>query len=315
MKVERQKQKAINSSKLHFSTYKLINLQTYQLHPMRLSESFYFLKNALQSLYDTGEATAITHEYLRHLTHLGKLERIMQKDESLSPQQEETLNADLQKLLKGKPLQYVTGCAFFLGDEYAVDENVLIPRPETEELVLWAAEDFKSTQSFSVLDIGTGSGCIPISLKKNLPQAVVSSCDVSDAALQVARKNAAILKAEVSFFQCDFLNRENWKSLPAYDLIISNPPYIPFSEKLTLHQNVRDFEPSLALFVTSDDPLLFYYHLAAFAKNHLQKNGALFCETHRDFATPTVALFKNEGFKTYLRKDMHGAERMIKCIW
>jgi release factor glutamine methyltransferase len=164
-----------------------------------------------------------------------------------------------------------------------------------------------------LIDIGTGSGCIPISLKKKLPQLAVTAIDVSREALQVAKQNAATLHADINFVELDFLNEANWNQLPVFDIIVSNPPYIKQSEEVNMHKNVLAFEPSLALFVPDEDALLFYRKIAAFAKTHLTLRGILFLEINEALGNEVTALLQTLGFETALRKDMQGRDRMVKA--
>jgi release factor glutamine methyltransferase len=205
-------------------------------------------------------------------------------------------------------MQYILGEAYFMGDRFMVSPAVLIPRPETEELVQWIIDEERPKH---ILDIGTGSGCIAISLAKRLPHSDVQAIDISAEALQVARQNAAALGVDIKFLQCDFLAQQD--TLGLFDLIVSNPPYIPETEKETLHTNVRDHEPGTALFVPNDDALLFYRSIAFFGKTHLKVGGFIYCEVHQDYATDTAALFKSEGYSTVtLRNDVNGNPRMIR---
>lgn len=275
-------------------------------------DAFYRLKNELQSVYDAQEAAAITHELLYSITGLEKMDRLMRKDEQLTEAQQKLYDTGKTDLLKGMPLQYVTGTAWFMGKEYTVNEHVLIPRPETEELVDWIIKDHTNKQNISILDIGTGSGCIPISLQLSLPLATTLSCDISEDAIEVAKQNARRLEANVSFIKTDFLNQKMWYNFDQYDVIVSNPPYIPQKEYENMHTNVRDYEPSLALFVPDDDPLLFYRNIAEFGKTNLKSGGIIYCELHKDHAEETERMFKEKGYRTEVRKDMHGNERMIR---
>lgn len=276
--------------------------------------AFYGLRDELKTIYDTGEATAVAHEVLLHITGKDKTERLLNKDKKLS--QSEQLQYDAMKadLLKGKPIQYATGIAWFMGHPYMVNEHVLIPRPETEELVQWIADDNKN-RKVSILDIGTGSGCIPIALKQLLPGAEIMACDISNDALRIADRNARNLGAAIDLLQLDILDEAGWPQLGRFDIIVSNPPYIPMHEKEQLDINVRDYEPGTALFVPGDDPLLFYRVIARLAKAHLHKAGAVYCELHRDYATQTKKLFEDAGYKdSLLREDMHGNLRMLKAL-
>lgn len=275
-------------------------------------DAFYHLKNELQPLYDAPEATAIAHEVLEHITGADKMQRLVKKDTLFTGLQQARFNQMNAALVSGTPLQYVIGHAWFMGHKYLVDKSVLIPRPETEELAQWIIED-NANKSISILDIGTGSGCIPISLKIALQVATVTSCDVSEDALEVARKNATALEADVLFLQRDILNEHEQQQLDTYDIIVSNPPYIPINEKETLHANVRNFEPGLALFVPDRDPLLFYRTIAQFSITHMKENGVLYFELHVDYANDTETLLRTMGYQTELRKDMHGNLRMLKA--
>lgn len=268
---------------------------------------------ALQSIYDLREATAIAHHAIEYITSATRLQRITDKDKKLTAEQNNELDRVVSLLVKGTPLQYVVGYEWFLGTKFTVNKHVLIPRPETEELVQWVMDDYNN-QSITVLDIGTGSGCIPISIKLGLSNAHVSAIDISPQALQVAETNAQNLSASVSFKQLDFLDKTVWKDLAVYDVVISNPPYIPVQEKETLHTNVRDHEPAEALFVPNDDALLFYSHISDFGIAHLKQAGTIYCELHIDYAEETQVMFQQKGYAhTELRKDMHGNLRMLKA--
>jgi release factor glutamine methyltransferase len=280
---------------------------------LSISEGFYLIKTELNGLYDPDEAIAIAHLLLEHVTGMSKLLRLTNKDSLLSAEQEALLNDAIMRLADGEPVQYVTGEQWFMGKPYIVNKHVLIPRPETEELVQWIAEEWKDSHSLSILDIGSGSGCIPVSLELQLPNAVVTSIEVSTEALTVARTNVEALGAAVDLRLLDFLKEENWDLLGHYDVIVSNPPYIPFSYKDTLDRNVRDFEPEVALFVPDGDPLLFYRKIAAFGLKHLSSGGCIYCEVHADHALDTKMLFNSAGYgEVVLREDMYGKERMVR---
>jgi release factor glutamine methyltransferase len=192
-----------------------------------------------------------------------------------------------------------------------VDKNVLIPRPETEELVQWIVDRNKVLKpDLQVLDIGTGSGCIAIALKRKLPSATVYACDVSGAALNVAAKNAAALGAPINFIEADILDKATWTNFPEFDIIVSNPPYIPRNEQSEMSKNVVAHEPHLALFVDNEDPLVFYRAIKAFAEKKLSSEGELFFEIHEDLADQTAQLFQ----RSELRKDMQGKNRMLRIL-
>lgn len=254
---------------------------------------------------------------MENITSWKKIDRVVNKHVELSATQIAKLEQVSNDLLKHRPVQYALGEAWFYGMKFYVDESVLIPRPETEELVEWVVNDFqcKQQQDLSILDIGSGSGCIPIAIKKNLAWAEVQSCDVSEAALHVAKQNAAALNVGVKFLQLDFLNAAKWQQLGNFDVIISNPPYIPNEEIVKMEKHVVDFEPHLALFVENENPLVFYKAIAGFAAQHLKTKGAVYMETHMALANEVAALFSNELFKTVeVRKDLQGKDRMVKVV-
>lgn len=289
----------------------LISLYLYSMYSY--SGAYRELYTALQSIYDKREAAAIAHEVLEQITGVGRLQRITDKDKLLTEEQMQQFEACKEKLASGIPMQYVLGYAWFMGRRLMVNEHVLIPRPETEELVQWVVDDNKDKDP-AILDIGTGSGCIPILLKLLLPQAKVSAIDISAGALEVAGINAESLSAGVQFQQLNFLNPDMRQSLPQYDVIVSNPPYIPETERQTLAAHVLDHEPGQALFVPGDDALLFYRNIAEFGLTHLLPGGSIYCELHVDYATATETQFKSTGYvSTELRTDMHGNLRMLKA--
>lgn len=226
--------------------------------------------------------------------------------------------ADLEQLsnglAEGRPIQYVIGRADFYGEEYIVREGVLIPRPETEELVGWALERAASMTNPQVVDICTGSGCIAIALKKNLKQASVTAIDISNEALAIARENAEALQAEVEFIKDDVLSGLPTLANRHFDIIVSNPPYIPSSEQSAMHINVTGFEPHLALFVADNDPLVFYRLIAQRAREILTENGVLLFEIHETLATATASMLESEGYTDIeIRNDFRQKPRMICC--
>lgn len=225
-------------------------------------------------------------------------------------------NHIILKLKEGQPLQYILGEAWFYKYPFKVNESVLIPRPETEELIEWVLTYIQELspehKSLNILDIGTGSGCIPITLKKEMPELHITSIDVSTQALATAKENASLLHTNIEFIPLDFLNERLWENLHVYDIIISNPPYIPENEKDKLSANVRNHEPGLALFVPENQPLLFYQKIAAFGKSHLQNDGLIFLELHQNFAGQSQKLFEEQGYKNVIiKKDISGNDRML----
>jgi release factor glutamine methyltransferase len=283
---------------------------------MTLYEAFYTLKTELNKLYPEQEAQAIAHEVMENITQLSKIDRLLSKEQLLSSSQQNEWDYILDELLQGKPMQYVLGKCFFMGKEFLVDENVLIPRPETEELVIWILNDWaQDKEGKSIFEIGTGSDSIPISLKAEWPEAQINACDVSLGALTVAQKNASHLEQDINFFEQNILDKSLWHHLPQYDIIVSNPPYIPVNEIASMEANVHEHEPHLALFVADTDRFLFYRIIAQLGKTKLKDGGAIYCEIHRDFPEETKAVFVAEGYTNIeLRKDMHDNWRMIKVM-
>ena len=219
----------------------------------------------------------------------------------------------LLRLHDHEPIQYITGKTEFYGLEFYVDKNVLIPRPETEELVEWIISDHKnSNKELRILDIGTGSGCIPVSLAKNLPDSAVSSFDISTEAIAMAKKNADLNNIKVNFQNIDILALDNLEE--KFDIIVSNPPYVRELEKKEMHRNVLDFEPKLALYVEDVRPLVFYEKIASLAANSLEQRGALYFEINQYLSEETKALVENLGFEAELKKDIFGNYRMLKAI-
>lgn len=219
----------------------------------------------------------------------------------------------VKRLLKHEPFAQIVGETEFYGLKFYVNQHTLIPRPETEELVEWVLNDW-SNQTPTILEIGTGSGCIPIALKKNLPNATISGYDVSEEALTIARKNGVLNAVEVNFQEVDILTAvldENQQ----WDIIVSNPPYIAQQEMKSMHQNVVDYEPHLALFVSDEDPLVFYRKIAEIGLLHLAKDGAIYVEINQYLSQRTVELFQTTGYsQVELRQDINGNDRMIKAV-
>jgi release factor glutamine methyltransferase len=266
----------------------------------------------LQKIYSLSEATIIADWVFEKVVSLKRTDILKNPEKEITPAANNLVQNTLQELLLHKPVQYVLGEAWFYRLKLKVNEHVLIPRPETEELVEQLIMDRKSKLTDpSILDIGTGSGCIPVAIKKNLPASKLTAIDVSEDALTLAKENAALYNTHISFLQMDFLDESTWSSLPLFDIIISNPPYIPMNEKEKLDKNVTGFEPHLALFVPSDSALLFYEKIAAFGRDHLQPGGKIYLETHEDHAMETAALFLRNYPTVMIKKDMYGKERMI----
>ena len=270
--------------------------------------------NSLKNIQDEQEIESFFFILTEYLHNLKRVDVALNPNFEISDVEVEKWNAILSELQQEKPIQYITGEAWFYGLRFEVNENTLIPRPETEELVEWILNSpiIKHPSPINILDIGTGTGCIPISLKVNLPQANVSAIDVSEQALEVAKRNATANKVEINFILTNILEVEDLNQ--HFDIIVSNPPYVRNSEKQEIKKNVLDYEPHLALFVEDTDALLFYRKIAQLALKNLTPNGLLFFEINQYLGIETVELLENLGFKNIeLKKDIYGNDRMIKC--
>jgi release factor glutamine methyltransferase len=282
---------------------------------MTIQEGERDLLQMLIPLYGEREAAAIGDRVMEHLLNWKKIDRIIHKNILLSQDQQSNLQKFKIELSEFKPLQYVIGEAWFMGMKFYVDENVLIPRPETEELVEWILQDLQSQKNeIWILDIGTGSGCVSIALKKRLERVNVISCDISSGALGVAIRNAEAHEVHINFVELDFLDRQTWHKLPTVDVIVSNPPYITLSEFDSLDKNVSHFEPHHALFVPDQDALIFYKGIAQFAKEKLREGGKIYVEINEKKASDVKELLSQFGFPDVEnRKDLQGSDRLIKA--
>lgn len=270
-------------------------------------ELFHSLKSILSEVWDAEEAISIAfilleHHYKWTRSHVITREPIPPTDLSL-------LIKDVHRLLNQEPVQYVIGKAAFMGMELEVNSEVLIPRPETEELVALIAENHPEAKS--IIDLGTGSGCIPIGLKKLLPKTEITAMDVSGTALEVAKRNAINEKVDINFYQADVL-KEHGVEKAKFDIIVSNPPYVLKSEEEEMKIHVIDYEPAVALFVPDDSPLIFYERIAQIAKDQLTAGGVLYFEINERFGIDTAQLCEHVGFtKTQVVKDFNGKDRFV----
>lgn len=284
---------------------------------MKLFEAHQQLLFQLYHIYDDGEAAAIADRVLESLTGWSRIDRVLNKTMVLSQMQEAQLSGYITKLLDHVPVQYVLGEAWFLGMKLRVDRSVLIPRPETEELVDWIIKDTINTietKELSILDIGTGSGCIALALKKYLPEATIFACDISERAIAIAKSNAIFHQLEIQWQLYDILQPLATDNFPSFDIIVSNPPYISFKDAPTLPKNVVKHEPHLALFATDADPMQFYRAIIAFANTFLKKEGHLFFEVHELLAREVCQIINDAGYSNCdVRVDMQGKERMVKA--
>ena len=277
----------------------------------RRAEIIDYLCSRMQGLY--------THEECRHIarmvaaawSHSDESRFLIEPNEIIEITD---LESRADKLAAGCPVQYVLGQAEFCGEIFAVREGVLIPRPETEELVMWGMEKCDTIASPRILDVCTGSGCIAIALKKRIPSATLTAIDLSDEALSIAQENSMRLRAEVEFIKDDALQGLRSIEGREFDIIISNPPYIPQSEISAMRTNVTQYEPHMALFVADDDPLIFYREIARVARKSLARKGWLLFEIHETLADATMAMLADEGYTNIeLREDFRQKPRMICC--
>jgi release factor glutamine methyltransferase len=279
---------------------------------MLLNDIKQALKKQLAGQFESVELNPILSILIEHVTGWDQVQQVIHKDNAISEEQVLAFETAATALLAGRPIQYITGKTWFMGEPYIVNDQVLIPRPETEELVDWVIEYAAiKGKALRILDIGTGSGCIAIAIKKALPEAIVSAIDISTGAIKIAATNAATLKANIEFTCLDILNTA---FLPGqYDVIVSNPPYIPMQEMKNMELQVTDHEPNIALFVPDEDPLVFYKAIARLAKLHLSANGQLFFEIHYDQGDAMIALLDEMHFHAELRTDLFGKDRMVRA--
>jgi release factor glutamine methyltransferase len=267
----------------------------------------------LTPLYDVMEAERFFTISLEELKGWKRVDVALNPHAELSADEIVKWDKVLEALEQQKPIQYIFGRTHFYGLDFEVNEHTLIPRPETEELVEWVIHENKSRGRVTILDIGTGSGCIAISLAKNLPDARVFAIDVSAGALEVAKKNALNNNVNVTFIQQDILAAEKLED--QFDVVVSNPPYVRNLEMAEIKPNVLDYEPHLALFVDDNDALLFYRKIALLAKGNLPKNGKIYFEINQYLGVETAQMLEEFGFaNVVLRKDMYGNDRMLSGI-
>jgi release factor glutamine methyltransferase len=296
---------------------------------MKWGEAEIWLQQQLLPDVGAGEAAAMADLVMENITSANRDLRATNKEETLNVKQLHKLTEIEQRLKKHEPVQYILQQSWFYKLPFFVDKSVLIPRPETEELVDWIIKDVKAagipvfektstdadrTRTLKILDAGSGSGCIALALKKNMPLAEVWGCDISEEALNVSRRNGSDLNIRVDFQGVDFLDPATQKGLPSVDILVSNPPYIPLSGALAMNKNVVEHEPHQALFVPDEDPLIFYRALANFGKHRLHEGGSIYCEIHEDLGNAVKDLFQQEGYGyVEVRKDMQGKDRMVKA--
>ena len=283
---------------------------------MIISDIKNIFQEELATLYNSSEITELFSIFIEKSTGFNKIQQRQFAQDHVSENVLNDLNIALSELKTGKPYQQILGETEFYGFQFFVDENVLIPRPETEELLEIAIHEIQNSkfkvQGLKILDIGTGSGIIPIVLKKKFPNADISAIDFSEKALEMAKKNAEFHQVEINFLHQDYLN-ENLTEM--YDVIISNPPYIGIEEAVEIEDSVKCFEPQMALFSPTSNALIFYEKIAKDCKNHLSKNGLLFLEINQKLGIETKNLFVDVLSEVELVKDLSGNERFVRGVF
>lgn len=278
---------------------------------MLIKEWYQFALQEISSIYGVDEAKSILRILLEKRMSSNSIHKLLMDNKKVSTIDENQMNEDVIGLLHHKPIQYIVNESWFYKFPFYVDENVLIPRPETEQLVVLCLEQIKEMglNAPKIIEIGTGSGCIAISLQKEIPKAQLTAIDISEKAIAVAQMNAKNLEVVIDFKQFDFLEENNWSKLMQYDLIVSNPPYIPIQEKAKILANVLDYEPANALFVTDEDPLIFYRKIAKFAS---YQNAVVCCEISESLGQQTKLEFLKVNFQnTAILQDFQGKDRMV----
>ena len=279
---------------------------------MNLKEGLEYIQENLLEVYPLEETLSMANIVLESVIADYKIKRITEPHTLISEKKKKTIEDYITQLLEGKPLQYVIGHTEFYNSRILLNNDVLIPRPETEELVHWILESEKDIES--ILDVGTGSGCIPIAIKLERPEIECSAIDISKKALELSAKNAKLNKVEIDFLYDDILKpKKNYKK---YSLIVSNPPYVRESEKESMHANVLDYEPTSALFVPNENPLVFYRAVLNFSKAHLFPNGKVYFEINEFLSQEMFELFEQHKFSNVeLKNDINGKARMMKAIY
>ena len=280
-----------------------------------MTETISYIQNSLKDIYPPQEISSFIRLIMEHVCGLQPHHILLCKDKDLSDTEISTIKEIIKRLQQYEPIQYILGKAFFYGLDFTVNSSVLIPRPETEELIELILTKHKN-EKLNILDIGTGSGCIAICLAKHLDKSEVTGVDISQQALETAQLNAQKLKTPVTFIQTDILSLHKAKNdiSGTFDIIVSNPPYVMDCEKSEMERNVLQFEPHQALFVTDNDPLLFYRSIAAFGEKKLKKEGYLYFEINAQCGDSMIELLTKSGYKEIeLIKDLSGKDRIIRA--
>jgi release factor glutamine methyltransferase len=295
---------------------------------MKIREAENWIRESISSVYAPGEAANIASLLVEYVSGYDPHKIKTNREEDILSLDQEVLSPLIERLRAHEPIQYIMNRCWFYGMELYVDPAVLIPRPETEELVEWVLDDLKKTSPdlfekhsskpdettrLKIMDACTGSGCIALAIKKNVPLAEVWGTDISEEALNVARRNGASLDIRVDFQGMDFLDLPQQKLLPSVDIVVSNPPYIPRKDKASMQPNVLLYEPTQALFVPDEDALIFYKALLHYCGHRLHENGRIYMEVHENLANEVKELFTTNGYVVEVKKDMQGKERMVRA--
>ncbi|GIM58787.1 peptide chain release factor N(5)-glutamine methyltransferase [Capnocytophaga canimorsus] len=279
-----------------------MNLKTFQA----------YLHQKLSAIYTADEIRNFYFLLLEFYAKKTKVEVLLSPDFELSERIKTQILSASDRLITQEPIQYILGETEFFGNRFLVNRHVLIPRQETEELVDWILTSIPQNKAISILDIGCGSGAIAISLAKALPKSKIEAWDISEEALVKARENALLNQVTICLSQVDILHTQ--KLTKKYDVIVSNPPYVRHCEKQEMQRNVLDYEPHLALFVSDENPLIFYQKITELAKKSLNDNGQLFFEINQYLSKDTLKMLENKDFKPILRNDLNGNPRMIRAV-
>lgn len=271
------------------------------------------IRKELAGIYAKGEIESLIFLIFEKLKGYSRTQLLLANEEQLDENDRKEIMIIVNRLKNHEPIQYILGLTEFYSLPFYAVPGVLIPRPETEELVQWIIQENKHSKP-TILDMGTGTGCIAISLRKNIPQSTVLACDISPVCITTAQRNSLLNNSEVSVFEYDILNEIPDVEFPELDIIVSNPPYIRETEKSLMEKNVLDHEPELALFVADERPLIFYERIADFSRIHLKNQGQLYFEINEAFGPECCEMLQKKGFsEIVLKKDINGKDRMIGC--
>lgn len=278
-----------------------------------MKAGFATIRKELSGMYSSQEIDAMIALIFEKLKGYSRTRLLLSMDEQLSDKERNDIKKIVTRLKNCEPIQYVLGTTEFYGLEFLCVPGVLIPRPETEELVDWIVKENRLSNP-TIIDMGTGTGCIAISLQKSIPQSTVLACDISPVCLETADKNAKLNNTELAVIEYDILNQTPQITFPEFDIVVSNPPYVRESEKALMQKNVTDFEPGLALFVGDNEPLIFYERIADFARVNLKNQGKLYFEINESLGSQTCNMLRSKGFANIqLKKDINNKNRMVGC--